>query len=324
MFRTIVKAPSTDFRINHEDSILSLGSCFAQNMGQRMAKLKFKLINNPFGIIYNPDSLCQSLSYLSSRKQFEANELFFHQDCWHSWAHHGSFSHPQAEIALQQINQTIQATPPRIQRLIITLGSAYAYRHRDTGKIVANCHKMPAATFDKIRLSAKEIAESLLQQLTALQGKNPDLKTILTVSPIRHLKDGILENHRSKAILLLAVEQVIKSHSDAYYFPSYEIMMDDLRDYRFYEADLLHPNQQAQDYIWEQFSNTFFEANTKTTIKEIQQFNRSLAHRPLHPDSNAHKAFLQKQYQTANQLKEKYPALNFKNDLERLALLLSK
>lgn len=318
MFRTSFNINPSPFQIGHDDKILSLGSCFAQNMGQRLEKLKFNIQNNPFGIIYNPKSIASSLERLQNKSPFSKEDLFFHNECWHSWAHHGSFSNPELSLALDKINNRQQQVPHQIDTLIITFGSAYAYRLKATGQIVANCHKIPNKQFDKIRLSANEIAETLLEQIHTIQSQQTNLKTILTVSPVRHIKDGILDNQRSKAILLLACEQIEQQLPNSYYFPSYEIMMDDLRDYRFYASDMLHPNQQAQDYIWEKFSDTFFTSKTKQTINAIEKLNQSIEHRPLYPETKAHQKFLNQLLNKIEALGQQYPKFDFSKEKQRV------
>jgi len=316
-FRTIVEIPTSSNNINHQQKILMLGSCFTENIGERLQKAKFSLQINPFGILYNPLSIQQSLNYLINAKQFTPKELTFHNEQWVSFAHHGDFSHPEQEQCLQRINETLSQAQIFLKNanwLIITLGTAYAYILKNTGEIVANCHKFPHQQFDRKRANVSDIVSHLKMTIQELQTLNPSLNILFTVSPIRHWKDGAIANQLSKATLLLAIEHLKNDCENIHYFPAYELVMDDLRDYRFYEADMLHPNSVAIDYIWQCFQNTYFNATTLEVLKAVQKVQMARQHRPLRPESRAHRQFLHQQLAHLQLLKAKYPFLNVEEE----------
>lgn len=313
-FRTVLKAQKVSIDIGHSDFILGIGSCFVENIGQRLHELQFPTLLNPFGIVYNPISIFKSLDYLLSQYTFTHSDIFEHNHLWHSWEHHSQFSQPQQDGILSQINQTAQEAQlfcKKATRLVLTFGTSFAYIHKDTGKIVANCHKVPPQYFEKKMLTVDEILEAFGIMFQRLIRENPHIQVILTVSPIRHIRDGIIENQRSKAILLLCINELCKKYPQVHYFPAYEIMMDDLRDYRFYEADMIHPNGQAIDYIWQFFKETYFSPATHTITDEVQKVNLMRQHRPLHPDTEGYQKFVQSLNEKIKILEDKYPFIRF-------------
>ena len=262
-FRTVLPQQKAPIEISYQDQLLSLGSCFAVHIGERLKKYKFQILNNPFGIIYNPHSLVTSLERLENGRKYQIPDLFEHQGLWHSFDHHGFFSHPDRMQTLAAINRTLDAGHKQYNqcsRLLLTLGTAYVFKYKTNDRIVANCHKLPNSAFDRHRLTQGNIVGSLTQALRNFQKKRPDLQVILTISPVRHLRDGMIENQRSKAQLVLAVAEICRTLDFVHYFPAYELQLDDLRDYRFYGRDLSHPNELAIEYIWEYFTNAFFQA----------------------------------------------------------------
>lgn len=296
-FRTEVTIEKGDFEINHQSKILFLGSCFAENIGNMLEKSRFRTDINPFGILYNPLSVKKSIEYLLSNKQFTMNDLVRNEGIWHSFAHHGRFSGENAEEVLAAINNRIQFSTQFLldsYYLFITLGSAWVYFLKSTGDVVSNCHKFQNSIFDRTLISVETIVNELFEVLTLLLQHNPKLKIIFTVSPVRHWKDGANGNQLSKASLLLAISALQKKMPQISYFPAYELVIDDLRDYRFYADDLLHPNTQAVEYIYEKFAACYFSKQTNELNEEIQSIESAKAHKPFNPNTENHQLFLQK------------------------------
>jgi len=316
-FRTILPTPISDIRVNHRDNILGIGSCFVENIGHLLKQYKFPCLINPFGILYNPISIQQSLELLLNNDVFTHKDLVENQGIWYSFAHHGSFSHPQATQALRLINQSLAKARTHLQTtqvLLITLGTASVFVHKNTSKVVANCHKFPASHFEKKQLSVEQIQAALQACLVKIQHAHPQLSVILTVSPVRHIRDGLIESQRSKAKLLLAAAQLEQEHSFVHYFPAYEIVMDDLRDYRFYESDLIHPNEQAIDYIWAAFKKTYCSDTSLQLLTPIKKIIQASQHRPFHSETIAHQGFIEQQLQNIAQLTQQYPFLDFEKE----------
>ena len=319
-FRTVLTPQSFPFQIGHKDQLMGMGSCFVSNIGQKLETLKFDILTNPFGILYHPIAIAQGLKRLIQNESFSTNELFQQNDLWHSFSHHGQFSHPDKKTCLAKINTSFHSARDRIastHRLILTFGTAYFFEHTTSAQIVANCHKVPGSEFIRKLASPKKIVQTLSPILDELKTINPTLEVILTVSPIRHIKDGLIENQQSKATLLLAIHHLCRAHTFAHYFPAYEIQMDDLRDYRFYESDLIHPNNMALDYIWEKFSHAIFSEQTIQLNKQIQKVIDASQHRPFHPQSTAHQNFLQQQIRQIEQLQKAHPGLDFTSEQNR-------
>ena len=327
-FRTILEPHKAAFDLNYHTPILTVGSCFAENIGNRLSDLRFPININPFGILFNPISVADCLNYLMTETIFTENDIFENNGLWHSWLHHGRFSSPEKDKILRGVNDSLLEARQFFKtanRLIITLGTANVFVENTSNKVVANCHKvslsMPKALlwrgtpteqyFNKKRLSVTEIVESLSIVFSKIKTQNTDMQVIITVSPIRHIRDGLLENQRSKATLLLAIEEIMKQFPNIHYFPAYEIVMDDLRDYRFYEADMIHPNSQAIAYIWQFFSETFFLNETKIIAEEVRKVNLMQQHRPLHPDTEGYKQFVDNLKKRTGDLEKKYPYLRF-------------
>jgi GSCFA family len=313
-FRTILRPQKSNVDIEYKHPIFTIGSCFAENMGQRLAALRLNTLCNPFGILYNPISIAKSINLLVTDYMFTEDDIFEHGGLWHSWQHHGRFSHPDKEVILRGVNECLceaQNFIKKTNRLIITLGSAYVYVKKDTGETVANCHKVPASFFEKKRLSVEEIVNDFSNTINLLKEQNADLQILMTVSPVRYMRDGIVENQKSKAILLLAIEALCEKFTHVHYFPAYELVMDDLRDYRFYEEDMVHPNKQAIDYIWAFFKETYCTQNTLNIMVEVEKINAMLQHRPLHPNSQEYQQFVDIVSNKLQMIQKKYPFLNF-------------
>ena len=314
IFRTKLPPLQSDLGISHQHRVLCIGSCFAEHIGGRLAALKFPVLLNPFGIVYNPVSVVQVLEKLLSGKYFQEADLFENLGLWHSFDHHGRFSHPDKATALRHVNQSLDGAKQflaKTERLVLTLGTAHVFVYKKTNAVVANCHKMPGQAFDRRRLTVEETVQPLMAILQRLKEKLPRLEVITTVSPVRHLRDGLLENQRSKATLLLGLEAVCDALPFVHYFPSYELLLDDLRDYRFYEKDLAHPNGLAVDYIWQYFENAFFSETTKSLCQRISAITTAANHRPVHQGSAAHQQFLKKQLVMVEAVENRYPFLDF-------------
>jgi GSCFA family. len=295
-FKTTIKIEKPSFQFSHTESILLMGSCFAENIGQELSKRFFSVDINPFGTLYNPSSIAKSLWILIEEKLFDERELFEHEGLFHSFMHHSRFSSVSAKESLSAINSRLAVSSQQIktmERLILTFGTAWVYRLGSTKEVVANCHKLPEKIFTRSRLSVDEITDEWRDLLISLWKINPKLKVLFTVSPIRHWKDGANGNQLSKATLLLAIDKLCKSFPEqTEYFPSYEIMIDELRDYRFYASDMLHPSPMAIEYIWERFSESFIRKETINILKDLSEVQKAVDHRPFNPNSGQYKKFL--------------------------------
>jgi hypothetical protein len=320
-FRTeIIPGPSS-LRIRYEDPVLLTGSCFTENVGQRLKESLFQTVINPFGVVYNPLSVQRSLEIILGEKKYSSKDLEFYNDHWYSWDHHSSFSGSNQDQVLQNINFQVKQASDFLKKasyVFISFGTAWVYRLKKTGNIVCNCHKVPAREFEREMLTVGLISTAYQSVIKDLLDFNPGLKIIFTVSPVRHWKDGAHGNQLSKSVLHLAINQIIEDHRGlCEYFPSYEILLDDLRDYRFYADDLLHPNKQAIDYIWKKFSERYFDDMTKQYMKEIEGIVKASNHRLVNPGSDSSKQFLQKQFEKIEILKNQLPFLNWKDLLGR-------
>lgn len=304
VFRTSVTLPAFNFSINHSDKIMMLGSCFAENLSAPLLNAGFRVDVNPFGIVYNPQSLASCMREVISSKKYTSNDLFFHKEGYHSFSHHSKFSADTVENCLETINMRLESASDFLKNatiLIITFGTSYVYLLKSTGETVVNCHKLPESCFIRKRLSIEDIVDDWDSLINDLIEYNPNLKILFTVSPIRHWKDGAHGNQLSKSILLLAIDELVRKNAFcSYYFPSYEILLDELRDYRFYAEDMLHPSLITINYIWEKFSDVFFMPETKLKIKEWQNIQKALNHKPFNSNSEDYKSFLLKTEQKLN------------------------
>ena len=314
-FTTLVELPKGLPPITHARQLLLLGSCFAENIGNLLKDNFFRCDINPFGILYNPLSVSEALRQILSGKTYTTSDLFFFRDCWHSAMHHGAFSAALPNDVLQNINTRLQQAHARIKDvdwLLLTWGTAWVYEQGENKRIVSNCHKQPEKLFVRRKLAVEEIVKEYTCLLRELREQNPGLKVLLTVSPIRHIRDGMHANQISKATLLLATEQLQTLFPEfVFYFPSYEIVLDELRDYRFYADDMLHPSPVAIRYLWERFSEAFFSDETKKIMEECESIRKAQAHRPFHPGSEEHKRFLGQFVLKIERLNRKYPYLEF-------------
>lgn len=320
-FRTTWSIPKGPFLFSHQQAILLMGSCFSDNIGAKLQKYKFAAFINPFGILFNPASIHHSLVLLKEKQQFEETDLLHFNEQWLSLSHHTRFSHPQLDIALKGINESLINVLDFIkltERVVLTLGTAFAYFYKKTDTVVANCHKIPAKEFERKLLSLDEITDYIYASIEVLKSLNPKIKVLLTVSPVRHWKDGVLDNQMSKSLLHLGVREVVKNMEEVAYFPAYELMMDDLRDYRFYKPDMLHPNEIAVDYIWQKFVGAYMDASTQDLVVRLHKLNHSLGHRPRHPASKKHQDFVQHLLLEMETLQAQCPYLDFDKERKRL------
>ncbi|MEL6924823.1 MAG: GSCFA domain-containing protein [Bacteroidota bacterium] len=327
-FRTSLPEVNSPLRFDHSDRIVSIGSCFAQNMGHRLQAQKFKLLLNPFGILYNPISIHRCLQKLLSGAPLSKDSLFQHRGLWQHFDFHSQLAHADFSSAFRQMNHAIENGHEELKhctRLILTFGTAYVYHSNTRGHIVANCHKVAATQFERKRLDEASIVAMLGSTLEQLTTQLPSLQIVLTVSPVRHIKDGFENNQRSKAILLLACETLSQQHANVHYFPAYELLMDDLRDYRFYEKDMLHPNETAQQYIWQHFQKAYFSESTISLNKQITSILKASLHRPLHPEARTElRTFAERQLQKIAQVKNGNTLLDFSKEEGHFTSLLEQ
>ena len=318
-FRTQVELPERETKIRHSERIMLFGSCFAENIGNLLKENKFRCDVNPFGVLYNPLSIANALNLILEGKEYREEDLFFSGGLWHSWMHHSDFSAPSQEEALALVNSRLAKAKENLAKadwLVMTWGTAYVYIHQEMQKVVGNCHKQPDKTFLRLMLNAEAFVEECRDVLKKCREVNPNLKVLFTVSPIRHAKDGMHGNQLSKATLLLAIDEICRTCPNCFYFPSYEIIMDELRDYRFYADDMIHLSSKAVEYIWECFCQCYFSKETQAVMKEWAEVKRALDHKPFRPNSDAYRDFLSQIVLKIMQMKEKIPYLEVQKEIE--------
>lgn len=325
---TPVEMPGNLPRVSYDTSLLSVGSCFSEHMGLRLRRLGFDCMVNPSGVLFNPHSIADLLSRMLDGRPYCQDELVFHDGLWHSYNHHGSFSRQDAGECLESCNGSLKEATDALERLdvlILTFGTAWVYELRESGKTVANCHKMPSGSFLRRLLGVDEIVEKCATVFEGLLRRRPGLEIMLQVSPIRHMGDGLHQNQVSKATLLLAVERLQEMFPYAVsYFPSYELMMDEMRDYRFYEQDMAHPSTLAREMIWERFSETVMDGETQSLVREVEALLRLMEHRLLHPTAEAKAQLMAQINSKVAQLKEKRPYFDFTKELESCRIRLTE
>ena len=301
-------------QIDYHSRVLLLGSCFSENIGEKFEYFKFQKLQNPFGILFHPLAIESLITNAINEKEYTKDDIFFHNEQWHCYDVHSKFSNTSEIELLQDLNNQIRNTHQFLKEashIIITLGTAWAYRFIETDEYVANCHKIPQKKFLKELLSVEQITESLEAIMSLVKSINPKVAFIFTVSPVRHIKDGFVENTQSKSHLITAIHQVSEPRNHNYYFPSYEIMMDELRDYRFYKEDMLHPNATAVNYIWERFVQVWISEETKTTMKSVDEIQKGLSHRPFNSQSDAHQTFVKQLEEKKHFLQSNLPHIIF-------------
>ena len=300
--------------IDYNSKVILLGSCFSDNIGKKLRYHKFQSVLNPFGILFHPKAIESVIKNAITKKEYTEEDVFFFNERWQSFTTHSKLSASSKEEALNQLNQAsalINTALKSSTHIIITLGTSWVYRFLASGKIVANCHKVPQHKFKKELLPITEINKSLSSIISLIRKVNPDINFIFTVSPVRHLKDGFIENQQSKSHLISALHQIIKNQENTFYFPSYEIMMDELRDYRFYKEDMIHPNQIAINYIWEKFYENWLSDEAIDLKKQVIKIQRGLEHKPFNTDSNEYREFLSSLQKKIKALKKKYSHITF-------------
>ncbi|MCW5517923.1 GSCFA domain-containing protein [Muriicola sp. Z0-33] len=299
--------------IDYNSRLLVLGSCFAENIGNKLEYYKFQHLKNPFGILFQPKAIEKMVDKAVNSTRFKEEDIFFHNERWHSFDVHSTLSNADKSLLLSDVNNGLLHTQNQLREathIILTLGTAWAYRHLKKDRLVANCHRVPQKEFAKELLTVNEIIDSLDNLLNAITSINPEAIVLLTISPVRHLKDGFLENQRSKAHLIAAVHQILKDEA-VFYFPAYEIMMDELRDYRFYKEDMVHPNQLAINYIWEHFTKCWMSSDAIGMMAKVEEVQKGLQHIPFNPDTEQHRRFENLLQQKIVDLQNAYPHMKF-------------
>lgn len=298
--------------IDYNSSILLLGSCFVENIGTKLDYFKIQNTQNPFGILFHPKAIETLIVNAIEGKKYSEKDVFFHNEQWHCFDAHSKWSNASKEELLNDLNNQIKSTKKQIQEsthIIITLGTAWAYRFVETNSLVANCHKVSQKQFNKELLSVEAIIESINNISSVIKKVNKLATIIFTVSPVRHLKDGFIENTQSKSHLITAIHTTL--NDGLYYFPSYEIMMDELRDYRFYAEDMIHPNQIAINYIWKKVKDVWVSTEAIQTMEEVDSIQKGLQHKSFNPKSEAHQKFLLNIKEKQIQLQKKHKHIIF-------------
>lgn len=318
-FRTIVNIPPSPFKLSYYTPSMFIGSCFTESIGSKLNDYKFPVDINPFGVIYNPSSVSKSLELLIEKKEFTKDDLYFFNGKWLSFFHHSSFSDKDPEQCLSGINAKITESREFLKKaefLFITFGTAWVFEWKESGEIVSNCHKIPPSKFNRKLLAPSDILENYQTLISKLLRFNPLVKIVFTISPVRHWKDSPEGNQVSKSILLLSVHQLIQKFQTLSYFPAYEIMMDDLRDYRFYSEDMIHLNVVAVDYIWERFCETYLDKEASGIMKNIDPILSAIGHKPFEPDSDLHQDFLEKILDKIEKLQLRYSFIDFSREIK--------
>lgn len=306
-----------DTKVRHEHKLFLAGSCFTEQIGAKLAVHKFRIIDNPNGILFNPVSIAKSVISYIDHKIYSEADLFYTNELWGSWEHHTRFSSLEKEETLNKINESQEAAHTFLKDadwLLLTLGSAFVYE-LENHQVVANCHKVPTDKFRKRLLSPEEVITTLDTLIHRLKVFNPGLKIIFTISPVRHLRDGFVENNRSKATLIHSVHHLVDKFEGLYYFPAYELIIDDLRDYRFFAEDMVHPNYAATNYVWEKFVASCIDQPSQELMKEINIINAAKNHKAFNPASEAHKKFLQTNLAKAQRITKEHSYINLEEEL---------
>ncbi len=324
-FRTTFNIPPSPFKITYNDPVLFIGSCFASSVGSQFEAGHMPVMINPSGTVYNPISVCNTLDTITSGRKYCVDNLYNHEGLWLSLNHYTSFSSEDPEVVLSGINKRTDEAGKFISLarfLFVTFGTAMVYRWKETGKIVSNCHKIPASKFAHQLLEVKDIVDLWIPWLDRLKTLFPEMKVIFTISPVRHLKNGAHGNQVSKSVLFLAVEELLKHLSKPGYFPSYEIFMDDLRDYRFYDEDMIHPSPAAIDYIWKRFTDCYFDSRTLECWQEVSKITMALSHRIQSGSRMEIRKFAENLLSRINIVSAKMPSIDLQKEREYFTGLL--
>lgn len=322
-FRTYINIKPATEQIDHTKSIFSLGSCFAENIASRLQRAKFQVVSSPTGILFNPESIANTLNKLTLFANADAANRLIEAELrntdgrWYNYNFHSVFCDSDKSHATDKMVSAHMAGVNALQSadiVIITFGTAWAYYLKECGEVVANCHKQPQSLFLRQLLSVEHIAKRYDKLLS--DGALAQKRVIFTVSPIRHLADGAEDNSLSKATLRIAIAEFVRNHSNVEYFPSFEIVNDELRDYRFYADDMVHPSPLAIDYIWQRFSEYAFNTTTRQLIEQIARITQAAEHKPFEPTSEAHKRFCRQKLSQIEELNRAYPTLDFGKEIE--------
>lgn len=306
---TTAKSP-----IDYRSKVLLMGSCFSEHIGGKLEYFKFQNETNPFGIVFHPLAIERLITRAINEEEFSEEDVFCHQDQWHCFDAHSILSATSKAACLKNLNDGLSKLKHSLSEashVILTFGTAWVYRHLDSDTVVANCHKIPQKKFSKELLSVAEVSASIDRITTLLMSVQPSITIIGTVSPVRHLKDGFVENTRSKAHLITGLHDIVEDQRGVHYFPSYELMMDELRDYRFYAEDMLHPNQTAILLIWDKFSSVWLDPSTHKLSEQIEVVQKGLRHRPFNETGEAHQKFLQGLQQKITHIQQQLPSARF-------------
>ena len=318
-FRTTLDLSPPTFLLERDDQIIAIGSCFVEHITNHLLQSRFRINSNPAGILYNPLSISHCLHSLVNTQHLPEKYIVERDGLYHSLMHHGRLSSPRRDELLNKIKSSIAKGRESIRQaklLIVTLGSALAFRHLATDTIVANCHKIPQNEFHKEELSVETMYESMHKVLREILSINANLQILFTVSPVRYIRDGLIESQHSKARLLVMTHRIVKAFDCCYYFPAYELVLDDLRDYRFFKSDMIHPNEIAIQYVLDIFIKQYLSPSAREFLKEMKSLHLSLMHKPIHPASATNREFLTRLLSRIEKLKGKYPDISFSSDVK--------
>ena len=303
MFRTPVSVKPVEIPISRQSNLLSWGSCFADFIGEQLKNNKFKIESNPCGIIFHPLAQIELFKLALQQQLPPENSYVRNQGIWYNYLFHSSVSNTsrdKLENNIEQLISRLRTLLFEVDFILMTFGTAIQYKHVETGLLVANCHKIPQREFEKSLTDPESIVLAFKELLTTDGAPAPNI--MLSVSPIRHLKEGMEQNSASKSVLRVACEKLRNEHPNTVYFPGFEIMMDDLRDYRFFEKDMIHPNETARDYIWNLFKLNYLDQEAQKFVNQWHKISLNLQHRPFHPKSTAHQEFINKTLSLIQQL----------------------
>lgn len=314
--QTLLNVPSCPYPIAYSNKLLTVGSCFSENMGNKLLHAKLDTLVNPLGTLFHPLAIENLFVQALTPRPFTNEDFICDNGVWHCWQSHSVYSHPDKKIVEQKIEEQISLTRKQVSEashVFITFGTAWVYNYIATKTTVANCHKVPQQAFNKFLLSNEQIHQSIQNTFGAIKILNPKINLIFSISPVRHLKDGFTENQLSKAHLISALHGFLQANKNEnlFYFPAYELMIDELRDYRFYDIDLVHPNTLAIELIWERFKNCFFQDKTLAILQKVESIQKDLQHRPFHEFSEPHRAFKAKIDKKIKDLQDECPFISF-------------
>ena len=316
---TKVDIPKSGFKIDYRSTLFFMGSCFSDHIGRKMQRLKFSVCHNPFGVVYNPISISNCIRLLLQKEEFNNDDLNFYNELWFSYSHSTQFSDVDREACLNKINRNFLEAKNAIINadvLVLTLGTSWVYKLKETGEVVANCHKIPSEKFNRFFSSTDNTLENLVSVIKEIRESNQSVKIIFTVSPIRHWKDGAIENQRSKAALILTIAKLQEQLDEIYYFPAYEIFMDELRDYRFYASDMLHPSESGIEYTWNRFCSIYLSDETMSILSQVNSILNKIDHKPLHKNTKGYSKFISTLNMDITNFQKKYPHIIFNDELQ--------